>query len=647
MNLYQINIKNPFFCLLLFYIAGIGLQIQLSIELHRLHWIVFSGLLVLIALKWMQRRSPVKWCLEGAILLFSLLIGMLNYGIRQPGVQRTALEPYIPLQSEIEFEGVVYRISTSHNGKQSFMVAINTYAKNDTVWRGESMVKVHLKDKVHVDEGDLIAGFGTITALNSNANPYVFNYSKYLSNNGVLRQIYADHVAVKKKHTKLILKLRKHVNEALQFSHLSELSKGIIESMLLGNKNNIGAIAPVFRQTGTAHVLAISGFHVGIIAGILLFLTKRMLGNNVLIRNITVVMGVFFYTIITGAQPSTIRAAIMLGLIFFSPLLKRKVQPINMLLGVAYCMLLYAPNMLFNVGFQFSFLAVLGIFLFYKRIVAIYRVKNRFLQYLWSSFVVSLCAQVFILPLSLFYFHAFPVYFVLGTWIAIPGCVLVIILGFINLLVALVGIQSAFLATTTDFLIDVFYNSLVFIAELPNAQMLNIWPSKAAIILYLLLIVSLLYSRGKWVQYMRYLTFCGLIFSCYLNISQKQKPVLILYAHKHHWMFDVVSNQQVFRFKEDGAINRTYDHQGVDSYFNIKHFREKHLKSHQNYLFQMGNQSWFILNQEVDLIDQNVDVIIVNTKLKKNLISEAKIYDFANNTSLKTAFKQTPLIQKI
>src|SRR5690606_15125515 len=112
-----------------------------------------------------------------------------------------------------------------------------------------------------------------------------------------------------------------------------------------------------------------------------------------------------------GASPSVLRATIMFSLFTVAGMGERRTDHLNSLFTAAFVLLLWEPRMLGQTGFQLSFLAVLGIILFYKPIEALWSPGNRVLRGLWSLAVVSISAQLLTTPLSMHLFKAFPVWF--------------------------------------------------------------------------------------------------------------------------------------------------------------------------------------------------------------------------------------------
>lgn len=135
------------------------------------------------------------------------------------------------------------------------------------------------------------------------------------------------------------------------------------------------------------------------------------------------------YAFITALSPSVMRAATMFSCIAIAHILKRRTNIYNTLATSAFLLLIVEPNMIFEVGFQLSYLAVLGIVSIYPIIYSLLLFKSKWIDALWQLICVSVAAQIATFPLVIFYFHQFPNYFLLANVLVIPLIPLVIYFG--------------------------------------------------------------------------------------------------------------------------------------------------------------------------------------------------------------------------
>jgi len=201
-----------------------------------------------------------------------------------------------------------------------------------------------------------------------------------------------------------IYKVKDFVAKRISNLKMSDDSKSMAHGMLLGNKAYISSgQKQVIREAGMSHIMAISGLHIGVIAYLLFILFKplRYVGLHRLHRTMIIVF-VWGYVILVGSPLSAVRAALMVTLMQLSWILCRNSNGLHNLAATALIMLMYDSQQLWDVGFQLSFMATLGIIL----TMPLTNKKNRIEQML----VVTLSAQLFTFPIVAYWFHLIPIF---------------------------------------------------------------------------------------------------------------------------------------------------------------------------------------------------------------------------------------------
>lgn len=200
----------------------------------------------------------------------------------------------------------------------------------------------------------------------------------------------------------------------------------LVKALLTGRR---GSLTPetvsTFRESGAAHILALSGLHLGVIYGIL---TKSLsiLGNSrpaAGLRSALTILSAGFYTLLTGAGASIVRAFLFITMNEMLKLMpERRREPLSILCAALTIQLALNPMVIKSVGFQLSYLAMLGIFTVFPRLDSWYPGSRRFdpMRRIWSSAALSFSCQIFTAPLVWFRFHTFPKYFLLTNLIALP-----------------------------------------------------------------------------------------------------------------------------------------------------------------------------------------------------------------------------------
>lgn len=174
-----------------------------------------------------------------------------------------------------------------------------------------------------------------------------------------------------------------------------------------------------YMNTGIVHIIAISGMHMALIYVSLIWLLQwwqRRWAKALFILTL-----LWLFTLLTGASASVLRATVMFSFITVGRLiLERHASFYNTLAASAFVLLCYDPYLLFDVGFQLSYLAVLSITICYKPLYQLFNVRFWWLNKLWQATALSLAAQVITLPACLYYFKQFPLYFLPANLLAVP-----------------------------------------------------------------------------------------------------------------------------------------------------------------------------------------------------------------------------------
>lgn len=310
---------------------------------------------------------------------------------------------------------------------------------------------------------------------------------------------------------------RDWVSQRLRGSTLPDDQRALVKAILLGLRDEM---APeqnqAFVQSGTIHALAVSGSHVGIIYVAVLwalgFMGKDRWAR--VLRGCAILAALWMYAGLTGWAPSVLRATLMFSLFTVAEMARTRTEPLNSLACAAGVLLLWDPSMLDQLGFQLSFLAVLGIAVFYRPLYQLWAPRTLVGRFFWSLFAVSLVAQAFTLPLCLYVFHAFPVWF-LPANMAIVGLVGLGVYGGALLLVFhAVPVLGAFLTALMSWLMLLLGWLSVFFGHLPGAYPAVRIGGAGMLGLYLLLMFLSLWlmARRRWARMAACATLALLLF---------------------------------------------------------------------------------------------------------------------------------------
>ena len=247
-------------------------------------------------------------------------------------------------------------------------------------------------------------------------------------------------------------KLRAHI-DALPFRNPD--TPALLKALLTGDRSGLSReTVAVFRASGASHILALSGLHIGIIYLIFDKLT-HLLGRTPAMRRLRfglIVSGAGFFTLMTGAGPSIVRAFLFIVINETLRLLGRPRKAVRVLCLALLIQLVLNPASVREVGFQLSYLAMAGIFLLYPLLEAWYPVSASWdpFRKIWSMAALSISCQLFTGPLAWLRFHSFPRYFLLTNLMAIPLTSVLMATAVTTVLLGLPGWSPTLLITATD-----------------------------------------------------------------------------------------------------------------------------------------------------------------------------------------------------
>lgn len=181
----------------------------------------------------------------------------------------------------------------------------------------------------------------------------------------------------------------------------------IIQALAIGNQADIDPdLRDHYSRAGVAHLLSVSGLHVGIIFMIinLLFGWVRLIRRGYVALGIIVIAALLGYAVLTGLSPSVIRAVIMFSLLQIGLMLSRNTNSFNTLCAAAILLLLWNPHYIFHIGFQLSFAAMIGIITLYQPLARLWMPRNTIGRWLWSLSLVGITAQIGTFPLVIYHF---------------------------------------------------------------------------------------------------------------------------------------------------------------------------------------------------------------------------------------------------
>lgn len=276
-----------------------------------------------------------------------------------------------------------------------------------------------------------------------------------------------------KRLTLRMLRLRDRLLQRYAGGHLSYHTYAVVAAMTLGDRSALSSsMRDTYAVSGASHILALSGLHLGMIYGLLSMLLVWR--RTRVASTLAVIVAMWAYALLVGMSASVVRSATMFSLLSFFQLLYRSSMSIGSLSAAAVVLLAASPMSLWDVSFQMSFMAVLGILMFNSRFPELFANRSiwwhRPLRYVWQVFTVSMSAQIAVAPLVAYYFGRFSSYFLLANFVAVPLAAVILCVSVAMLAASPLPWLASGIGFVLEYVVGTLNASLSWIASLPGAS---------------------------------------------------------------------------------------------------------------------------------------------------------------------------------
>lgn len=411
----------PFLWLFLVFSAGIVLADLVPLDWHfSLLIVLVFGLICLllqnrkVQIDGWEQRLQFLWPL---LLFFSL--GMFRYALEQPDHDRYSVEQvYLPGDKLL---GEITAIANTRGDFKKCEIGVRQVIRfRDTLAvRGKVLAFLEDPDGM-LQRKDVCLLRADLLPVSNLNNPGEFDSRKFWKHKGIRLHAFVNtNSFVVVGRTPWVFRdwfdeLRDYF-AALLDRFLDGDENAVAKGLILGDRSSIDSeITRQFGNTGAMHVLAVSGLHVAILVQILTaffgVFSKWISKNQALLLALAVV---WIYSFLTGLSASVVRSAFMFTVLAGGTLLGRKYNNFNNLAFSGVLILCWNPHFLYDIGFQLSYLAMAGIFLFYQPLSKVFYTRVKWVQAAFEGTMVGIAAQIMTVPLTLYYFHQFPNYFIL------------------------------------------------------------------------------------------------------------------------------------------------------------------------------------------------------------------------------------------
>ena len=346
--------------------------------------------------------------------------------------------------------------------------------------------------------GDILLIRGSPQVIAGPANPHEFNYKRFLSFKNIYHQQFLTDVHWQKigfdpqnifiNYSQLV---RSWALNKLNTHIIGKQQQVIAQALVLGVRDGIdNDLAEAYAASGAMHVLAVSGLHVGVIYLLLNFVFKRIswFEKRKWLQAIASMLLLWAFAFVTGLSASVLRAVTMFSLFAMARAAGRGENIYNTLAIAALILLLIDPFLIMSVGFQLSFLAVIGIVSITQSLYYLWEPHSLLLDRIWKITCVAFAAQLSTFSLGMLYFHQFPVYFFFSNLFVIPAAFIILLSGIVCLMLSFVPPLAGIIGGIMEVCIWTL-NKIVFAIEaLPYSKIDNIYLDTFQTWLLLLLI---------------------------------------------------------------------------------------------------------------------------------------------------------------
>ncbi len=572
---------KPFARLCLVLICGIVTAKYITCYTTILYYISFTLLLAVLLSTFLTSRYR-DYYTGFLLLLFVGIGGYTRYTMVHPNMDKTHYSHY-KSKDQVLISAEIKSIPKKTTRYSCFIKvnAIGSHPDSLYAVTGKMAAYFNLKDSIacHYRPGDEILVHGSISALRHSTNPFAFDFNDYLKTKHIHHRLdinIGSHRSTKQNLASAIEKAANSIRSKAIGTfdkYLEEQNhRSLAKAMVLGFRNTIDpSLYKSYTSTGAVHVLAVSGLHVGILCQIILLILNRLFkSSNIekLLKLSFLSLTVFIYVIITGASAAVMRASVMVIIYYIGKYWAERVNKYNVLSLAAFLLLIYDPYMLFQASFQFSFLAILSIMLFYNSVYewlfTYVELRSRIINYIWQMIALSIAAQILVAPLTIYYFHKFPLYFWLSGMVAVPAAYAVLVFGILMIIME-------YLAPCLNLIIDyilsgifkIFISSIQTIERFPYATFENLWLyTHELVILYLSLIFFLVGQHAIKAKYIILSLTLFLLFvgsrNYHSNQRVNQSHITVYENYKGH-IIDIFDGDMCYNLKSTSIKERNIE----------------------------------------------------------------------------------------
>ncbi len=527
--------------------------------------ILSLSMLCIIFLSFIKTTFQRRWVFGIPLSIFLFLLGYQSFFYHNERSASNHFEKQLNDSDDKMIIGVVTdRVEKATNFRLT--IAVQKMGNEaDSLHDVSGNLLVYLKKdsllKQPPQYGDLVLTEGKIAAVEPPKNPDAFDFQRYLHFQNIHYQSFIQNEDIKtlaqnraNPIVQTISNWQRRLLEILKTHLPTEREFAVGSALILGYRDAVTEeVKDAYVGTGSMHILAVSGMHILLIFNafewILSFYksgSRRWRWTKALVS----ILLIWVFTLLTGAGASVVRAAVMSTFLALSKGWGRQVSIYNVLAASAFTLLLWNPFWLFDVGFQLSYLAVVGIVYFQPKIRKLLIFKNKIANWAWEATAVGLSAQLVVTPISLYYFHQFPTYFWLSGLLAVPVSSGALYAGIVLFFTSQMPYLGTFIGKILFGLVWTMNEIVFFVQKLPLSILTGFWLSAIGVLgVYMALVGIAVALKTRQLKVLLYplsiATALGLLFA-FSNIKTMQQREIVVYHIYKYTVVDFIDGQKCY-----------------------------------------------------------------------------------------------------
>lgn len=580
--------RYPFVRMLIPFVIGISVASYIPIfPLFQSIYPLIGLLFCFVFFHFLRQKLHSAW-INGLLISFMFIIlGVFSFRVHDPAISTQYFGHFVQRDSNTCIVRVD-DVETTDNWFKISGTITKIMSPNSKFHAAKGKILLYIsKDSSIIHPGNELIFKSRIDSIPKPKNPFAFDYQQYLSNKSINYQCFVRPGAwlLTKNHysnlpiiaanfrLKLISILKTYIPAQREYS--------VGSALLLGYRNDIDQdVNNAYINTGSIHILAVSGLHVGLVSGVVMllfsFLKSRKFGLR-LLKLLIVLCFIWGFVLITGASASVIRAAVMFSFIHAGQLLSRRKYIYNSIAASVFVIFLWNPHMMFDVGFHLSLAAVLGIISLQPILVKIWNPDNRALKILWNLASICIAAQISTIPLVLYYFHQTSLYFLISGIFVVPIASIAIYAGIaLFVSVSILPILSKFFGMVMYYALFVMNASIFGVQKLPFNLVKDIPFGLLEMILLSFCVLFLIIAFHLKRKYLFITSLCFFLAFVISRISidyyYSNQSRIIFYASNESVFVDYMQGNNCVSLRQnDDLMQEKYTASGARMHYRIKH----------------------------------------------------------------------------